>query len=51
MPDFQRFPSGIKALADAVHDLGMKFGIYESAGYLTCQRYPGSLGNIFAQPS
>jgi alpha-galactosidase len=44
MADIQRFPSGIKALVDAVHSLGMKFGIYESAGYLTCERLPGSLG-------
>src|SRR5215831_3710642 len=26
--DSQRFPSGIKALADYVHSLGFKFGIY-----------------------
>jgi len=26
--DPQRFPSGIKALADYVHSLGLKFGIY-----------------------
>jgi len=44
VPNKKRFPSGIKALADEVHALGMKFGIYESAGYYTCQGYPGSLG-------
>ncbi|MFE7133801.1 NPCBM/NEW2 domain-containing protein [Streptomyces sp. NPDC057638] len=39
-----RFPSGIKALADYVHSKGLKFGIYSSAGTLTCARtMPGSL--------
>lgn len=31
------FPSGIAALADFVHGLGMKLGVYSSAGNLTCQ--------------
>ncbi|MFD9076587.1 alpha-galactosidase, partial [Streptomyces lasiicapitis] len=31
----ERFPSGIKALADYVHARGLKFGIYTSAGTLT----------------
>lgn len=44
VPDYHRFPSGIKSLADMIHSMGMKFGIYESAGYYTCQRLPGSLG-------
>lgn len=43
-PDYHRFPSGIKSLADRVHSMGLKFGIYESAGHLTCQHLPGSLG-------
>ena len=30
--DPQRFPSGIKALADYVHSKGLKFGIYSDAG-------------------
>ncbi|GLF98365.1 NPCBM/NEW2 domain-containing protein [Streptomyces yaizuensis] len=39
-----RFPSGIKALADYVHSKGLKFGIYTSAGTLTCARtMPGAL--------
>lgn len=37
-----RFPSGIKALADYVHSKGLKFGIYEDIGPLTCAGYPGS---------
>src|SRR5581483_4393725 len=28
VPDPQRFPNGIKAVADYVHSLGLKFGIY-----------------------
>ena len=31
-PDPKRFPSGIPALADYVHKLGLKFGIYEDYG-------------------
>jgi alpha-galactosidase len=40
--DTQRFPQGIKPLADAIHALGLKFGIYEDAGYKTCGGYAGS---------
>lgn len=40
--DPQRFPHGIKSVADAVHGLGLKFGIYEDAGYLTCGGFAGS---------
>ncbi|HEY5462020.1 MAG TPA: glycoside hydrolase family 27 protein [Hanamia sp.] len=42
-PDPKRFPHGIKALADYVHSLGLKIGIYESSGTKTCAGYPGSL--------
>jgi alpha-galactosidase len=45
--DPQRFPSGIKALADYVHSLGMKFGIYSDAGRKTCGGRPGSRGYEF----
>jgi alpha-galactosidase len=45
--DPQRFPSGIKALADYIHSKGLKFGIYSDAGTLTCQRRPGSRGYEF----
>jgi alpha-galactosidase len=38
-----RFPSGIKALADYVHALGLKFGIYSCAGTNTCAGRPGGL--------
>jgi alpha-galactosidase len=42
-PDPARFPGGMKALADYIHSKGLKFGIYSSAGTITCQRLPGSL--------
>lgn len=44
VPDPERFPSGIKALADYVHSKGLKFGIYSCAGTKTCQNRPGSNG-------
>jgi alpha-galactosidase len=47
LPDPQRFPSGMKALADYVHGKGLKFGIYSDAGTLTCQKRPGSRGYEF----
>lgn len=40
----EKFPSGIKALADYIHSKGLKFGIYSDAGYKTCGGHPGSLG-------
>ena len=42
--DPQRFPHGIKALADYVHSKGLGFGIYTDAGTKTCQGRPGTLG-------
>ena len=45
--DPQRFPQGIKALADYVHSLGLKFGIYSDAGSKTCAGRPGGLGHEF----
>lgn len=44
LPDPQRFPSGMKALADYIHKKGLKFGLYSSVGYKTCQGRPGSRG-------
>jgi alpha-galactosidase len=40
--DPKRFPQGMKPIADAVHALGLKFGIYEDSGYLTCGGFAGS---------
>lgn len=44
VPNATRFPSGIKGVADAVHGLGLKLGIYSSAGTETCGKYPASIG-------
>jgi alpha-galactosidase len=43
--DPERFPSGIKALADYVHSKGLKLGIYTDAGTGTCEKRPGSLNH------
>ena len=45
--DPERFPSGIKALADYVHSKGLKFGIYSCAGTKTCEGRPGGSGHEF----
>jgi len=45
--DPEHFPSGIKALADYVHSLGLKFGIYSDAGSKTCAGRPGGLGHEY----
>ncbi|CRG86171.1 Alpha-galactosidase [Talaromyces islandicus] len=44
VPDTAKFPNGIDGLAEKIHDMGLKIGIYSSAGTLTCARYAGSLG-------
>lgn len=36
IPDPERFPSGIPALVDWLHEKGFKFGLYTSAGNVTC---------------
>jgi len=50
-PNPKRFPSGIAALADYIHEKGLKFGLYSSAGTSTCEPlqenrgFPGGLGH------
>ena len=47
----KRFPGGIKALAAYIHQHGLKFGLYSSAGTSTCEPlqenrgFPGGLGH------
>jgi alpha-galactosidase len=46
-----RLPAGstanpLKALGDYIHSKGLKFGIYEDAGYKTCQGAAGSYGHF-----
>ncbi len=43
--DPARFPRGIKALADDVHSMGLKLGIYSDYGLKTCAGFPGSYGH------
>ena len=51
MPNPERFPGGIKALADYIHGKGLRFGLYSSAGTWTCEPmkqnrgFPGGLGH------
>lgn len=47
VPDKERFPHGMKYVADYVHSRGLKFGIYSSAGTVTCQRRPGGFGHEY----
>uniref|UniRef100_A0A8H7N278 Alpha-galactosidase n=1 Tax=Bionectria ochroleuca TaxID=29856 RepID=A0A8H7N278_BIOOC len=42
--DSEKFPRGISYVADEIHKLGLKVGIYSDAGTLTCGGYEGSLG-------
>ncbi len=46
-PDPVKFPFGMKALADYVHEKGLKFGMYSCAGQRTCADYPGSFDHEF----
>lgn len=39
LADPQKFPRGMKAVAQLLHDNGLLFGMYSSAGELTCARY------------
>ncbi len=45
VPDAATFPDGIAYVARQVHRLGLKLGIYESAGTATCSGRPGSYGH------
>ena len=42
MPDATRFPGGMQSLADYVHSLDLKLGIYSDRGTRTCAGRPGS---------
>lgn len=45
--DPERFPHGMKYLADYIHSKGLKFGIYSDAGSRTCAGRPGGLGHEY----
>lgn len=40
--DPNKFPSGMKAIGDYIHSKGLKYGIYQDRGRMTCQQLPGS---------
>jgi len=43
IPDPKKFPRGISGTAETIHRMGLKIGIYSSAGAMTCALYPASL--------
>lgn len=43
----EKFPGGMKALADHIHSRGLKFGMYSCTGVRTCADYPGSFEHEF----
>lgn len=43
--DTSKFPNGMAAVADGIHSLNLKFGMYSDAGRYTCGQYEGSLGH------
>ncbi len=45
--DPKKFPGGMKALGDYLHEKGFKFGIHNCAGTKTCAGYPGGRGHEF----
>ena len=47
VPSRDKFPNGIKPVADYVHSKGLKFGIYSCVGTMTCGGYPGSYGHEY----
>ncbi|MCQ2608191.1 MAG: glycoside hydrolase family 27 protein [Bacteroidales bacterium] len=47
VPDPEKFPNGMKHLADYIHAKGFKFGIYNCAGSYTCGGYPGGRGHEY----
>lgn len=47
VPHPEKFPNGIKVVAEYVHSRGLKFGLYNCAGSKTCAGYPGSRGHEY----
>ncbi len=42
-----RFPSGMKAIGDYIHERGLKFGMYSCTGVRTCADFPGSFDHEY----
>ncbi len=47
VPDEEKFPNGMKAVADYVHSKGLKFGMYSCVSPYTCAVFPGSYEHEF----
>ncbi len=47
VPDHNKFPRGMKVVADYIHSKGLKFGMYSCSGVRTCANYPGSYDHEF----
>jgi len=47
VPNPEKFPYGMKNLADYIHSKSLKFGMYSDAGVLTCAGYPASYDHEF----
>lgn len=47
VPSKEKFPNGMRAVADYVHSKGLKFGMYSCVGAMTCAKYPGSFRHEF----
>ncbi|MBC8560505.1 glycoside hydrolase family 27 protein [Fumia xinanensis] len=45
--DPEKFPHGMKYVADYVHSKGLKFGMYSCAGIWTCAGYPSSFDHEY----
>ena len=43
----EKFPNGMKVVADYVHSKGLKFGMYSCLGTMTCDAYPGSFNHEY----
>ncbi len=48
VPDPEKFPHGMKYVADELHKMGLKFGMYSCCGGMTCASYPASLNREFS---
>jgi alpha-galactosidase len=38
-PALDKFPNGLNAISDHLHSQDLKFGMYSSAGEMTCARF------------
>ena len=47
VPDPEKFPHGMKYVADYIHKKGLKFGMYSCCGTMTCAGYPASYDHEF----